>query len=86
MYLESDKIVDKALPDLETSRRDVYDVALKVKLARDKGEFKCPNGKDGCMNCIPYEKILNWKKGNKDDGSVTSIGIGGFNQDLFVIS
>lgn len=89
-YLESDKIVEKELPDLEKARRDVYDVALRVKLARDKNEFSCVNGKDGCMNCRPYENILKWKKMSeeeeKNDKSVTSVGIGGFNQDLFVVN
>lgn len=84
-YLESDKMVEKELPDLDTARRDVYDVALKVKLARDSGIFKCLKGEEGCINCIPYEKILKWKKGEKDDESVISIGTGGFNQDLFVV-
>jgi len=89
-YLESDKIVEKELPDLEKARRDVYDVALRVKLARDKNEFSCINGEDGCMNCRPYENILKWKKMSEDerknDKSITSVGIGGFNQDLFVIN
>lgn len=89
-YLESDKMVEKELPDLETARRDVYDVALRVKLARDKNEFSCINGKDGCMNCRPYENILKWNKlsldEKKNDKSVTSVGIGGFNQDLFVVN
>ena len=89
-YLESDKIVEKELPDLEKARRDVYDVALRVKLARDKNEFSCLNGKDGCMNCRVYENILKWKKMSEDerkeDTSVTSVGIGGFNQDLFVVN
>lgn len=89
-YLESDKMVEKELPNLETARRDVYDVALKVKIARDKNEFSCINGKDGCMNCRPYENILKWKKMSeeekKENDSVTSVGIGGFNQDLFVVN
>ncbi|MCX6756824.1 MAG: PD-(D/E)XK nuclease family protein [Candidatus Nomurabacteria bacterium] len=88
-YLESDKMVEKELPDLEKARRDVYDVALRVKIARYKNEFSCINGKDGCMNCKPYEKILDWNKKTEDerknDESVISVGIGGFNQDLFVI-
>lgn len=88
-YLESDKMVEKELPDLEKARHDVYNVALRVKIARDKNEFSCINGKDGCMNCKPYEKILDWNKKTEDerknDESVISVGIGGFNQDLFVI-
>jgi ATP-dependent helicase/DNAse subunit B len=84
-YLESDKIVEKELPDAETAYRDVYDVALKVKQARDTGVFPCPKGEGGCMHCRPYEKILDWKKGKTEDESIISIGVGGFNQDMFVV-
>jgi len=84
-YLESGNIVEKELPDVETAHRDVYDVALRVKQARELGEFKCPKGEEGCMNCRPYEKILKWKAGSLDDDSVISVGIGGFNQDMFVV-
>lgn len=94
-YLESGKVVEKELPDAETAYRDVYDIALRVKQARDAGVFNCPQGnydsvtgQGGCMNCRPYEKILDWKKGKQDDeqsSSVISIGIGGFNQDMFVV-
>jgi ATP-dependent helicase/DNAse subunit B len=82
-YLETDKIVEKELPDAETAFRDVYDVALRVKQAREAGDFKCPKG--GCFACQPYEKILAWKSGTLDDESVVSIGVGGFNQDMFAI-
>jgi ATP-dependent helicase/DNAse subunit B len=84
-YLESDKIVEKELPDAEEAYRDVYDVALRVKQARDAGVFPCPKGEEGCMHCRPYEKILDWKKGKSEDESIISIGIGGFNQDMFVV-
>ena len=77
-YLESDKIVEKELPDLAKAKVDVLEVATKVKEARDKGEFKCPNGEAGCFNCLPYEKIL------KKDPSLKFVGVGGFKQDLFV--
>lgn len=79
-YLESDKIVEKELPDLDKARRDVLEVATKVKEARDKGEFKCPNGDKGCFNCLPYEKIL------RKDPSLKFVGVGGFKQDLYVIT
>lgn len=91
-YLESDKIVEKELPDAETAFRDVYDVALRVKQTRESGVFNCPKGnynsetgEGGCMHCRPYEKILDWKKGKQDDDSVIPIGVGGFNQDMFVV-
>lgn len=91
-YLESDKIVEKELPEASTAYQEVLNTAIQVKQAREKGEFHCPRGdfdpetgEGGCMCCKPYEKILLWKKGKSDDGTVTSIGIGGFNQDMFVV-
>lgn len=78
-YLETDKVVEKDLPDLDTARKDVLEVALKVKEARVRNEFVCPKGDLGCMHCKPFEKIL------QKDASVEHVGIGGFNQDLYVI-
>lgn len=85
-YLESSKVIEKELPDAEAAKKAVYEVAKKVKDAREQSQFNCPNGKDGCSACKPYEKILLWKKGTLDDDSVTSIGVGGFNQDMFVVN
>ena len=63
-YLETDKIVEKELPSADTAYQDVLSVALKVKEAREKGEFHCPKGdydwetgEGGCSCCRPYEKI-----------------------------
>jgi ATP-dependent helicase/DNAse subunit B len=91
-YLESDKIVEKELPDAQTAYQDVLKVALQVKQAREAGEFRCPKGnydpetgEGGCFSCRPYENILQWKQGKLDDDSIQSIGIGGFNQDMYVI-
>jgi ATP-dependent helicase/DNAse subunit B len=78
-YLETDKIVEKDLPDLDTARKDVLEVARKVKEARVGNEFRCPKGDSGCIHCKPFEKIL------QKDPSVEHVGIGGFNQDLYVI-
>lgn len=78
-YLESDKIVEKELPNLEEARKNVLEVAIKVKMAREKNDLKCPKGEEGCIHCLSYEKIL------KNDESVTSVGVGGFKQDLYVL-
>lgn len=78
-YLETDTIVEKELPDLDTARRNVLEMALKVKNAREKQEFLCPKGSEGCFYCRPFEKIL------QKDPSVTYVGIGGFNQDLYML-
>ena len=83
-YLETDKMVEKELPDLDTARRDVYAVAIKVKEARDKISFECSQREDGCMHCRVYEEILKLKSG--EESEVEYIGVGGFNQDVYIIN
>jgi ATP-dependent helicase/DNAse subunit B len=78
-YLETDSFVEKELPDVEKGREAVLTLARQVKNAREKNEFKCPQGDKGCFHCKIFEKIL------AKDPSVVSVGIGSFNQDLFVI-
>lgn len=82
-YLETDKMVEKELPNPDDAFHAVYQVALSVKEAREKGEFLCPSGESGCMHCRPFERILASKQ-QADDG-VISVGLGTFNQDMFVI-
>ncbi len=83
-YLETDKMIEKELPDADTAYKDVYAVAIKVKEAREKKEFNCPKGEGGCMHCQPYEEILKLKNG--EPSSVEYVGIGGFNQDVYIIT
>lgn len=64
------------LPDLEESREKVMSVARKVKVAREKNEFTCPYG--GCFGCRPYEKILR--------GEAEHVGVGEYNQDLYIVN
>lgn len=92
-YLESDKLVEKELPNIEKARQDVLEVAIKVKEARDDAKregtdkaFVCPQGaydpstkEGGCGNCRPYELIL------LRDPSMESVGVGGFSQDMYII-
>lgn len=82
-YLETDKMVEKELPDIDTAHRDVYAVAIKVKEAREKKSFDCKEGEDGCMHCRVYESILRLKEG--EESNVEYIGVGGFNQDIYII-
>lgn len=63
------------LPDLESAFKKVYDVAIKVKQARDKKEFICPSG--GCKTCLPFEAILK--------GEAEYVGVGEYNQDLYML-
>lgn len=92
-YLESDKLVEKELPDINTARQSVLEVALKVKEARDISKregvekaFVCPEGaydvatkEGGCFNCRPYELIL------AQDPLMESVGVGGFSQDMYIV-
>lgn len=92
-YLESMEMVEKELPDVETAMKDVLEVAMKVKearrVAKKEGEdkvFVCPSGaynpitkEGGCFGCRPYEMIL------AGDESMESVGIGGFNQDMYIM-
>lgn len=91
-YLETDKMVEKELPAPDTAYQDVLNTAIKVKQAREKGEFHCPKGdydwetgEGGCSCCRPYEKILQWKAGKLEDDSVVPLGVGGFNQDMYLV-
>jgi ATP-dependent helicase/DNAse subunit B len=92
-YLESDKMVEATLPDLETAEKNVLEVAMKVKEARRFAKkdgivkiFVCPKGpynpetkEGGCFDCRPYEWIIN------GDDRAESVGVGGFNQDMYIV-
>lgn len=81
-YLESNTIVEKALPDEIKAREDVLVVARQVKKARDTNIFLCPEGEGGCFHCLPYEEILKAKRG--EVSRVESVGLGAFKQELFI--
>lgn len=74
-YLESDKLVEKDLPNAEQAKKDVLDVAIKVKQFRTSNDYVCLKG--GCYHCEQYEKILK--------GEAEFLGIGGFNQELYIV-
>ena len=79
LTINNDSVVEKELPNLDDAHRSVLEMALKVKDAREKQQFDCPRGLQGCFHCQPFEKIL------KKDPSVIYVGIGGFNQDIYVV-
>lgn len=76
-YLESDKLVEKELPDAEQAKVDVLEVARKVKAFRTGGDFTCANGPAGCFHCEQYEKILR--------GEAEFVGVGNFGQELYLL-
>ncbi len=78
-YLENDSFVTKDVPDKDDAKKSVLAVAMKVKEARVTNTFLCPQGSSGCVHCKPFEKIL------AKDLNVIHVGLGGFNQDMYVI-
>lgn len=74
---KDDKPIDVDLIDVDDSFRRVYEVALKVKEAREKNDFTCPRGEAGCFACKPFEKILK--------GEAQYIGVGEMRQDLYML-
>lgn len=78
-YLDRDDLpTEVKLPDLEEGRKAVLAVAKKVKEAREKKEFLCPQGGKGCFACLPFEKVVR--------GEAEFIGTGEYNQDVYIIN
>jgi ATP-dependent helicase/DNAse subunit B len=77
-YIDRDDMpVQAELPSLEDSFNRVYEVAKKVKEAREKGEYLCPRGEEGCIHCRPYEDVRL--------GKAEYVGKGAYKQDLYII-
>jgi len=78
-YLDRDDVPTPVeLPDLETGRAAVLEVAKKVKEARERREFNCSSGAGGCFACRPFEKVVR--------GEAEFIGTGEYNQDIYVVT
>ncbi len=77
-YLDrEDGYVEKSLPSASEAKEEVLSVARKVKAAREKGEYDCPRGIEGCFSCRPFEAILK--------GEAEYLGVGGFGQDIYFL-
>jgi len=58
-YLEdNDELTEHPLPDIDEAKEKVLAVAKNIKLARQLESFNCPKGKDGCMYCKQFERLL----------------------------
>ncbi len=64
-----------SLPTPEESYKKVYDVAKRMKLARQIEHFKCPQG--GCRYCLPLEDVI--------AGKGEFIGTSNYNQDIYIL-
>lgn len=73
----NDELTPKELPDLESSRQQVLEVAKQMKLARALERFKCPHGESGCMHCRRLERIVR--------GEAEFVGENEYRQDVYVL-
>ncbi len=69
--------VSVKLPDAKKAYDDVLEIARKIKNTREKKEFNCPRGAEGCFACRPFEKILK--------GEAEFVGIGGYGQEMYIV-
>lgn len=77
-YLENENTPTPIeLPDATIANEKVFNIARKIKIAKDDNHFECPRGQNGCFTCRPYEKIIR--------GEAEYVGIGGYNQELYLI-
>ncbi|MFH1393084.1 MAG: PD-(D/E)XK nuclease family protein [Patescibacteria group bacterium] len=77
-YLDrDDKPVNMTLPDIDEARKKVLEIAMQVKVAREKKTFNCPRGEAGCFACKPFEAILK--------GQAEYLGVGGYGQDIYFL-
>lgn len=77
-YLEKDDApVAVSLPRADEAKESVLAVARRVKEAREKKQYACPRGAEGCFVCKPYELIF--------AGKAECVGVGGYGQDLYLI-
>jgi len=77
-YLEyNDRPTPIDLPTESETKREVLEVAKKIKLARRMERFQCSKGKNGCRYCQPYEKII--------AGEAQKVGLGKYGNDIFVL-
>lgn len=78
-YLElRDELVEKPLPDLQTSQDQILKIAKQMKLARALERFKCPEGEEGCRYCKPFEAILR--------GEAEYIGTDATRRDVYIMN
>ena len=77
-YLDSsDILTEKTLPDIESARARVLEVARQMKLARQINRFKCNNGEEGCMCCKPFEAVLR--------GEAEFVGEDDYHADVYIL-
>jgi len=76
-YIErNNEPTEKKLPDAEEAYKKVFEVAKKIKLARQLSVFKCPY-KTGCGVCRPMERIIR--------GDAQFVGVDERGSDMYIL-
>jgi len=70
-----DELKEKKLPDEKEAFEKIYDVAKRIKLARQLEHFTCPH--KGCFKCNPYERLLR--------GEGEKVGVSDTRQDIYIV-
>ena len=77
-YLDdNDNLEEQKLPDIEKDRKNILDIARRIKVARSLEKFDCPAGVGGCRACRDYEKVIS--------GQAEYVGVSGYNQDIYIV-
>ena len=74
---KEDRPTPVELPNVELSYGKVLAIAQKVKTARDKKQFDCPNGEHGCYSCGPFERIL--------QGRAEFVGVDENDKEIYIV-
>ncbi len=74
----SDELSPQVLPELDAAHEHILKLAKQLKLARKLNLFKCPHGESGCRSCREMEIVVR--------GDAEYVGIGEYNQDLYLIN
>lgn len=75
-YLDRDDgIVEKKLPDIDESYKQILDISRVIKEAIANDDLKCTHG--GCMHCRPLERVLS--------GEGELVGVSDMNQDIYFL-
>jgi hypothetical protein len=68
----------KELPNINEAFEKVYEIARRIKLARQINHFKCPQSDaGGCYACRPYERLLK--------GEGVKVGVSETGQDVYIL-
>jgi hypothetical protein len=72
---KSNELIEKKLPNEKEAFDKVYEVAKRIKLARQLEHFVCQ--KNGCLHCVPFERILR--------GEGERVGLSDTKQDIYIL-